>query len=133
MRHQYHSRKVGDDQYIWDVKKLLQLTEDLPVTDVPLSEIRELDEEYWFEAEGSKPPTCRNIAEHFKLMDDASLDYPIILSADGRIMDGMHRVCKALALGLETIKAVQFKQNPEPNYINKSLSDLPYDDDVGVL
>jgi len=133
MRHQYHSRAVGDDQYIWDVKKLVERAIHMPIQEIDLSEIKELDEEYWFNADGSLPPTCRNIAAHFKLMRDSSLDYPIILCAQGRIMDGMHRVCKALALEHKTIKAVRFDATPEPDFKNMSLKDLPYDDDGKVL
>jgi hypothetical protein len=32
-------------------------------------------------------------------------------------MDGMHRVAKAWLLGLSTIQAVQFVQDPEPDQI----------------
>jgi hypothetical protein len=133
MRHQYHSRKVGEDQYVWDVKKLIALTKNFPIKNIPLNAIQELDEEYWFEAEGSNKPTCRNIAIHFKLLQDADLQYPVILCQGGRVMDGMHRICKALAEGYETIKAVQFETNPQPDYMNVSLSELPYDDDGKVL
>lgn len=51
---------------------------------------------------------------HFNAMKAADLDYPIILSADGDIMDGNHRVMKALANGEKTIKAVRFKSDPLP-------------------
>ena len=46
--------------------------------------------------------------EHARLIDAADLSFPIILSADGRVMDGMHRVAKAALPGHETIAAVQF-------------------------
>jgi hypothetical protein len=45
----------------------------------------------------------------------ADLSIPIILSADGHVMDGMHRVAKAWLLGLTEIQAVQFPQDPEPD------------------
>ena len=32
-------------------------------------------------------------------IEETDLEYPIILAADGRVMDGMHRVCKALLEG----------------------------------
>jgi hypothetical protein len=52
----------------------------------------------------------------------------VILSSDGRVMDGMHRVCKALLLGHDTIDAVRFLHDPEPDHIGIPLDDLPYDD-----
>lgn len=69
------------------------------------------------------------VADHAKLIDETDLSYPIILSSDGRVMDGMHRVAKACMLGLVTVSAVQFEVDPEPDYINVDLDSLPYDDD----
>jgi hypothetical protein len=43
-------------------------------------------------------------------------------------MDGMHRVCKAFNLGLETIEAVRFTVDPEPDYVGVAPDDLPYDE-----
>jgi len=54
--------------------------------------------------------------------------HPIILASDGRVMDGMHRVCKALNENRETISAVQFENDPEPDYIGVHPDDLPYDE-----
>ena len=72
-------------------------------------------------------PTCRAIAEHAKLINETNLKYPIILSCDGRVMDGMHRVAKALIEGQTKIKAVQFMQELKPDFIDVNPDDLPYD------
>ena len=56
------------------------------------------------------------------------LELPIILSSDGRVMDGMHRVAKAALLGHETIPAVQFTSDPEPDFVDVQPEDLPYED-----
>ena len=53
--------------------------------------------------------------------------YPIILGDDGRVMDGMHRVARALLEGRVSIQAVQFEEIPEPDYRNVRPEDLPYD------
>jgi hypothetical protein len=42
------------------------------------------------------------------------------------VMDGMHRVAKALLLGRTTISAVQFEARIEPDYRNCRPEDLPY-------
>jgi len=86
----------------WDVHRLIDLTSGFSATDVPLDDIRELDESFWFSSEGDLP-TCRKIAEHARLINETSLEYPIILNADGRVMDGMHRVCKAWMSGMKSI------------------------------
>jgi hypothetical protein len=37
--------------------------------------------------------------EHVRLIEAADLSFAIILSSDGRVMDGIHRVAKAVLLG----------------------------------
>jgi hypothetical protein len=101
------------------------LTKHYPIKDVPVSSIHELDENFWFESDA---PTCRAVALHAKLIAETDLMHPIILSADGRVMDGMHRVCKALLENRGTIAAVQFENNPEPDYIDVDIEALPYDE-----
>ena len=90
--------------------RLIRLARHLPVTQVPLTDIRELDEPYWFSHEGDAP-TPRAIALHVQLMDACDLRWPIILSADGGVMDGMHRVAQALRLGHTHIAAQRFAED----------------------
>ena len=61
-----------------------------------------------------------------RIVKETDLRYPIILSTDGRVMDGMHRVTKALLEGRETIEVVQFSQDPEADYKDVQPDDLPY-------
>jgi hypothetical protein len=107
------------------VHRLVRLTPDYRMQQVSLTLIAELDECFWFEGE---PATCRAVALHAKLIQETDLGYPIILSASGRVMDGMHRVCKALLEGRPTINAVQFTTDPEPDYIDADVDALPYDE-----
>ncbi len=72
--------------------------------------------------------TCREVVDHAHLMLESDLAYPVILSSDGRVMDGMHRICKALLEGRPEIEAVRFEHDPEPDYIGIDPGDLPYDD-----
>jgi len=58
--------------------------------------------------------TLREMVMHMKAVLAADLDNPIILDEDGEIMDGRHRIMKALLGGAETIKAVRFDENPSP-------------------
>ena|SRR5688572_24729881 len=125
MRRQYHSQLVDGHTLIWDVHRLVELTRDYPVQQVSLSRIHELDECFWFSDEIA---TCRAVALHAKLMQETDLAYPIILSASGRVMDGMHRVCKALLESRSTVDAVQFTQDPEPDYVDADVKGLPYEE-----
>lgn len=54
----------------------------------------------------------RQLVGHMKSVIKADLKYPIILDEDGELLDGRHRLMKALLEGKETIKAVRFVENP---------------------
>jgi hypothetical protein len=128
MRKQYHFRPTPDGVLVWDIDRLVALSAGFPSRPVPLTAIRELDEPFWFSSSGAEA-TCRAITDHARLIQAADISFPIILSSDGRIMDGMHRVAKALMLGHQTIEAVQFRTDPEPDFRNVRPEDLPYDEE----
>ena len=124
MRKQYHFRPSEKGLLAWDVDRLVALSKDLPRHQVPLSEIKEIDEPYWFD--NGKKPTCRMVLDHFRLVNEVDFQYPIILCSKGRIMDGMHRVAKAFLEGREFIETVRFDHDPTPDYIGKRPEELPY-------
>jgi len=124
LRQQYHFRESEKGLMSWDVLRLIKLTSKLQVKLIPLAQIQELDEQFWYGL-GTRP-TCRSVAEHAKLINEVDLSYPIILCPEGRVMDGMHRVCRALIEGHDSIKAVQLETEVEPDYIGVLPDDLPY-------
>lgn len=128
LRKQYHSRRVGADRHVWDVHRLIRAARGLPVRSVPLNEIAGIDENWWY-WEGGTRPTPRSIAQHLAFARKADPTYPIILCAGGRLMDGMHRVVKALSEGRTHIQAVRFPVTPEPDHVNVPLDELPYPDE----
>lgn len=125
MRKQYHFRASKNGFYAWDVDKLIEKSKNLPLISVKLENIKEIDEDYWYHAPDSKP-TIQSIVAHFRLMNETDLKYPIILSKNGRVMDGMHRVAKALLLGHKEIKAVMFEEDLPPDFEDVQENDLPY-------
>ena len=90
----------------WSVTRLFELAKSLPVMEVPLNYLCVY---YTYEK-----LTLREMVMHMKAVNDADLDCPIILDEDGDLMDGRHRLMKAILLGKETIKVVRFKENPRP-------------------
>ncbi|WP_107816813.1 hypothetical protein [Celeribacter persicus] len=128
MRKQYHTRTVGDERHTWDVHRLLRLARGRQTETIPLSAITELDALWWYR-EVDDLPTPRSIAHHIRLMQEADLRWPILLCADGRLMDGMHRVLKALVEGHREIQAVRFDPTPEPDFVNADVDALPYPDE----
>jgi hypothetical protein len=125
MRKQYHFRPSAAGLRAWDVDRLVALTKHLEPELVPIASIRELDEPYWGE-----PMTCRSVADHARLINEADLGYPVILSSDGRVMDGMHRVLKALIQGESHVRGVRFLTDPEPDFVGVDPGDLPYEEEL---
>jgi hypothetical protein len=123
VRKQYYFRPSARGLLAWDVDRLARLSAALPVRRVELATLRELDEPVFGDGE---PPTWRSLIEHLKLIDETDLSYPIILAADGAVMDGRHRIAKAARLGLPDVEARQFPEDPEPDYIDRAPHDLPY-------
>ena len=126
MRTQYYFKPTDRGYDAWDVGHLIELSADLPVKQVSLTLIRELDTVHWFGADGS-PTTVRILVRHMQLIDEVDLSYPIILGAEGQIMDGMHRVARCHLEGRLTVAAVQFEEQPEPDHKDVQPSDLSYE------
>lgn len=127
IRPQYHFRPSANGLLAWDVRKLIQLSEGLTVKHVQLANIVDIDSTYWYDMEGATP-TCRNIVSHMTMINNVDLKHPIILSHDGKVMDGMHRICKALLLNQETIAAVQFETEIPPDFVNIKPENLVYNE-----
>jgi hypothetical protein len=123
VRKQYYFQPSNRGLLAWDVDRLVRLSSSLPRQHIAPSEIRELDEVWFGEHER---PTWRAMIEHMKLIDDADLSFPIILSVSGAVMDGMHRVAKATRQGRTEIEAVQFDEDPEPDHVGLGPDELPY-------
>ena len=122
MRKQYYFRASNRGLLAWDVDRLVRLSAHLPPKPVRLSAIREFDEAW----DQGHPITWRMVVEHMQLIGEADLSFPIILSADGSVMDGRHRIAKAALQKQENIQAVQFERDPEPDYVGRGPDDLPY-------
>jgi len=127
MRRQHHFRQSEAGLLAWDVHRLIVLSRGLPVSCIALSAVAELDEAYWWDAD-SPPLTCRQVIEHMQLVEAADLQYPIILCPQRRVMDGMHRVAKALLLGKSDVAAVRLPELPSPDHVGVDLDDLCYDE-----
>jgi hypothetical protein len=100
----------------WDVDRLIRLSKDLPIREVRLETITEVDAVYWFP--GRQKPTVRKIVEHVRLIGEVDLSYPVILGVDGRVMDGMHRIARSLLENRASVPAVRFQVQPAPDYVN---------------
>jgi hypothetical protein len=124
VRKQYHFWPSDNGLDAWDVDRLIRLSAELPVIEVPLAAIAEVDTVYWFDGK-SEQPTVRKVIEHARLISEVDTTYPVILGPDGRVMDGMHRIARLLVDGQATVRARQFDVLPEPDYRGCAPEDLP--------
>ena len=112
MRHTFsvHRNHVTS---LWDVKRLWELTKDLPTIDW---EIPSGFTDQWSWGEDSP-------SDHVQRCIDSDLAYPILVW-DGKIIDGCHRTIKALALGHKTVSAKIIDVMPEPDEEQKEGPDF---------
>jgi len=93
-------------RHSWSVARLFELAKNLPVMEVPLDHLYLY---YTYEK-----LTLRDMVMHMRAVNDADLDCPIIFDEDGELLDGRHRLMKAMLIGAATIKVVRFDENPSP-------------------
>jgi hypothetical protein len=105
------ARKFGDKIYKWHVPDLHAAAKGLPVKEVPTRQFN-LDVDAWFGE--ACPPTIKNVIDHIKRIQNADLREPILLSAEGYVFDGLHRLARCALEGIPKITCQQFETNPEP-------------------
>jgi ribonuclease HI len=111
-QHEY-ARMVKGERWIWNVDRLRDTSKDLPVKKLPLSSFDDLmDTDCWFDG---KAPTLRCVADHARRIYEADRTQPVLLSADGTLMDGSYRIAQAYILNQKELDAVQFETDPEPD------------------
>jgi len=104
-----HTQHYCDKNRRYVIKNLISLASELPVQEMPLEHLNFCNLQ----------PTIKSFREwvgHIKNVLDADLECPIILDDEGYVMDGRHRIAKAILEGKETIKFVRFKETPPPDY-----------------
>ncbi|MGO8872427.1 MAG: hypothetical protein ACLQPH_13690 [Acidimicrobiales bacterium] len=124
MRKRYHFWPGDRGFDAWDVDRLIRLSAGLTVEDVAVESIEEVDTDFWFKF--GPVPTVRRIIEQVRLIQEVDVSYPIILGSDGRVMDGMHRIARAILDGRSSIAAVRFSVDPAPDHHDCLPEDLPY-------
>ncbi len=106
---------LGDEQVktfeggAWLISDLIEKAKDLPPFEVPLIHLNL----------GGMGVSCEDVvdfARHYKHVESADLSYPIIMDFKGTVLNGRHRIIKALLEGRETITAVRFPEYAAPTY-----------------
>ena len=111
----------------YNVEKLYQFAESIPTETVPLEHFEDVSSEendtWWIGNDGSKIKATTVVKEWEKYKDDpnwsrhtdslkfASLDNPILVSHDGHVLDGQHRIMRAFIEGKMEIKIKRLPEN----------------------
>lgn len=118
---QWHYWPNGEAYDGWNVARLISLAAGLPTEQVAIADIAELDTNYWFHA--GHEPTVRHVVQHARhALVGVDPSYPVILGPDGRVMDGMHRIVRAMLDGATHVNAVRFAELPPPDLEGVELS-----------
>jgi len=99
----------------WHIETVWRAALDLPVEEVAIDVIREIDEDCWF---GGRPATVRDVVSHARRIVDADLSLPVILASDGQVLDGMHRIAKAVLCGQVSVTAQRLATDPDPDWLS---------------
>lgn len=102
----------NDDGKRWFVSRLIDKAKELPVQTMPMSALN-----IYHLAPNIE--NMKSFVSHVRAVLDADLSYPIILDEEGYVMDGRHRIAKALLEGKETISFVRFDETPCPDFEEK--------------
>jgi len=117
----YYSTMINGRKYTVQVRRIWEAAKGLPVEiidprDYP--EFENLMEQDAFLMFG--PPSdddgrlvVRDVMWHAERIMNADLNFPIILSPDGRLMDGNHRLMKAAITG-QSIRVQTLRKWPDP-------------------
>ena len=71
MRKQYNFWPGEQGLDAWDVSRLIELSRHLPVIEVPIASISEVESTYWYDY-GDQRPTVRSVAEHARLIAEST-------------------------------------------------------------
>ena len=99
--------------HLWLVSRLWHLSENLPIFEFEVASFNGFDQDVWFG--NQQKATINNVLKHLKKIEKANFEHPIILSQDGIVLDGVHRICRAYLDGRKTIPAVKFEIDPMPD------------------
>ncbi|MBY0238135.1 MAG: hypothetical protein K2X55_02365 [Burkholderiaceae bacterium] len=106
-----HENTYSEGDKVWVVTNLIARAKELEPFDLPLAAIY-AGCEVW-----TPVGSAYGMAHHMRRALDVDTSYPIILCQEGFIMDGWHRVLRALIDGKATIRAVRFTATPPHDYL----------------
>lgn len=110
----------GDEEFrdgkrIWKTARLIELSKDIPEFDLHLNSI-DISVMPWANVR-SEDVRLLDVLHHIERVNNANLNYPVLVMPCGYVCNGWHRIAKAILRGKETVKAKRFEKMPEPDEI----------------
>jgi len=115
VRHTYSDgRNVWDVQILWAMAEMHKAVE-VKLSDIPNVTVNLMESYCWTRTgEWVKALTVAEILKHADRVEKADLTKPIILTPDGCVADGIHRIIKAIRKGESSILAIRLPIMPPP-------------------
>lgn len=107
-------KTYNDEKNTYSVDMMMAYvnTHKVPIQRINIEEnLWQIEQPVWGDYSPSdvlRNPSKKKYAENIGRIRDADLSYPIFLTGKGQIIDGYHRVLKAIQKGEKTIKAYVF-------------------------
>ena len=98
--------------YSWSALTLIEAAKDCEEFDFPLA-AADLSYNAW------NITNLYDFIYHCKRIEETDEKYPIILDHLGNVADGVHRICKAILAGKETIRAKRILKMPTADSYDK--------------
>ena len=109
----YSERSDGWKKY-WKVEDLWEVAEGLPIEYIPLQLLTDqLEGTYWTQGE-EEDVTPQWVLGHTRRILKADLNYPILVNSENTIVDGIHRLCRAVLDGRDDIAVQRIEELPPP-------------------
>ena len=106
----YQDCFIDEKGGIYKGKNLRRAAQNLPIIDYEINLEALLEESIYWQIK-----SFRDYLAHYRRVSDADLSKPLILRSDGYIMDGWHRIIKAIYLGKKSLPAQKFIIDPKPD------------------
>lgn len=98
---------------VWYANTLIKASKGLPVKTMSINNNLLDDKIYWI------MDTFFDLKNHLIRINNADLKYPVIVGPKGKIIDGWHRLMKAVQLNRTSIKFVKLDKMPPYDFIDR--------------
>jgi len=113
MKHTY-----SDGAFTWDVKDLWKAAEGIEPVSMPIRYVLNIEQFLDSHSWSAGKMSVREILDHADRIDNADLSYPILLTPDGYVADGCHRIVRALKEGRDSILVIKLPAMPKAKMNN---------------